>query len=95
MFLSHLLSHWLHLQVQTVVKRIEIEPEYDNTNITSEVFETFATKPPPIFKEKKSLEYKSGMNVLGREQTRMTFEISLFTVYFKSESQLHCNLFQV
>ncbi|XP_027029012.1 excitatory amino acid transporter 2b isoform X1 [Tachysurus fulvidraco] len=52
-------------QIQTVVKKVEIEPEYDDTNSTMDEFLSGATKPPPIFKEKKSLQFKSGMNVLG------------------------------
>lgn len=55
----------MYLQIQTVVKKVEIEPEYDDTNSTMDEFLSGATKPPPIFKEKKSLQFKSGMNVLG------------------------------
>ncbi|XP_062847385.1 excitatory amino acid transporter 2b isoform X2 [Trichomycterus rosablanca] len=50
-------------QVQTVVKKIEVKPVID-PNSTLDEF-TSATMPPPVFKTKKSLEYKSGMNVLG------------------------------
>lgn len=46
------------------MKKVEIEPEYD-ANSTMEDFLSGATKPPPIYKEKKSLQFKSGMNVLG------------------------------
>lgn len=46
------------------MKKVEVEPEYD-TNSSLQNFLSGATKPPPIFKEKKSLQYKSGMNVLG------------------------------
>ncbi|KAI7790604.1 putative excitatory amino acid transporter 2, partial [Triplophysa rosa] len=51
-------------QVQTVVKKVEVQPDFDDTNSTGD-YHSNATKPPPIFIDKKSLQYKSGMNVLG------------------------------
>ncbi|XP_030650304.1 excitatory amino acid transporter 2 [Chanos chanos] len=51
-------------QIQTVVKKVEIIPEDDDSNATM-VDYLNTTKPPPIYKDKKSLQFKSGMNVLG------------------------------
>uniref|UniRef100_A0A673I4W2 Amino acid transporter n=1 Tax=Sinocyclocheilus rhinocerous TaxID=307959 RepID=A0A673I4W2_9TELE len=50
-------------QIQTVVKKVEVQPDFDDTNSTD--YLSNATKPPPIFIDKKSLQFKSGMNVLG------------------------------
>ncbi|XP_016114294.1 excitatory amino acid transporter 2-like isoform X1 [Sinocyclocheilus grahami] len=50
-------------QIQTVVKKVEVQPDFDDTNSTDHL--SNATRPPPIFKDKKSLQFKSGMNVLG------------------------------
>uniref|UniRef100_A0A671NID4 Amino acid transporter n=1 Tax=Sinocyclocheilus anshuiensis TaxID=1608454 RepID=A0A671NID4_9TELE len=50
-------------QIQTVVKKVEVQPDFDDTNSTD--YLSNATKPPPIFRDKKSLQFKSGMNVLG------------------------------
>ncbi|XP_077101648.1 excitatory amino acid transporter 2b isoform X1 [Siphateles boraxobius] len=52
-------------QIQTVVKKVEVQPDLGDTNSTLSDYLSNATKPPPIFIEKKSLEFKSGMNVLG------------------------------
>uniref|UniRef100_A0A3B4DG82 Amino acid transporter n=1 Tax=Pygocentrus nattereri TaxID=42514 RepID=A0A3B4DG82_PYGNA len=52
-------------QIQTVVKKVEVQPDFEDTNSTMDDFLSGATKPPPIFKDKKSLQFKSGMNVLG------------------------------
>ncbi|XP_039526188.1 excitatory amino acid transporter 2b isoform X2 [Pimephales promelas] len=52
-------------QIQTVVKKIEVQPDLDDTNSTMSDYLSNATKPPPIIIVKKSLEFKSGMNVLG------------------------------
>lgn len=82
----------MYLQIQTVVKKVEIEPEYDDTNSTLEDFLSGATKPPPIFKEKKSLQYKSGMNVLGME---ILGRMKSKQICFSSEYQCHYNLSQV
>lgn len=73
------------------MNKIEIEPEYDDTNSTMEDFLSAATKPPTIFREKKSLQYKSGMNVLGMGQKSLKIksEISLVTICLKSESECH------
>uniref|UniRef100_A0A673LLD4 Amino acid transporter n=1 Tax=Sinocyclocheilus rhinocerous TaxID=307959 RepID=A0A673LLD4_9TELE len=49
--------------IQTVVKKVEVQPDFDDTNSTD--YLSNATKPPPIFIDKKSLQFKSGMNVLG------------------------------
>lgn len=73
------------------MNKIEIEPEYDATNSTMEDLLSAATKPPAIFKEKKSLQYKSGMNVLGMGQNSLKIksEMSLFAICLKSESECH------
>lgn len=60
----NLLRWCWHAQIQTVVKKVEVQPDFDDTNSTD--YLSNATKPPPIFKDKKSLQFKSGMNVLGR-----------------------------
>lgn len=52
-------------QVQTVVKKVEVQPDFDDTNSTGDYLSNATKPPPPIFKDKKSLQYKSGMNVLG------------------------------
>lgn len=66
------------------MKKVEIEPEYDDTNSTMEDFLSAATKPPPIFKEKKSLQFKSGMNVLGMKPDMQNIsEMSLFIKLFR------------
>lgn len=72
-------------QIQTVVKKVEVQPDFDDTNSTMDDFLSSATKPPPIYKEKKSLQFKSGMNVLGRRTKhllkRMTSCIVLLMVF--------------
>ncbi|XP_028813458.1 excitatory amino acid transporter 2 isoform X2 [Denticeps clupeoides] len=50
-------------QVQTVVKKEEVIAE--ETNSTLDDFISNATKEPPVFITKKSLQMKGGMNVLG------------------------------
>lgn len=64
--------NWLrwcsNAQIQTVVKKVEVQPDFDDTNSTSDYLSN-ATKPPPIYIDKKSLQFKSGMNVLGRAIT--------------------------
>lgn len=45
------------------MKKIEVKPVFDPNSTLDDL--TSATMPPPVFKTKKSLEYKSGMNVLG------------------------------
>ncbi|XP_067293244.1 excitatory amino acid transporter 2b isoform X1 [Pseudorasbora parva] len=52
-------------QIQTVVKKVEVQPVLDDTNGTMADLIANATKAPPIFIAKKSLQFKSGMNVLG------------------------------
>lgn len=56
----------LNAQIQTVVKKVEVQPDPVDPNSTMSDFLSNATKPPPIIIDKKSLEFKSGMNVLGR-----------------------------
>ncbi|TRY85799.1 hypothetical protein DNTS_011852 [Danionella cerebrum] len=52
-------------QIQTVVKKVEVQPDLDDTNSTMSEYLSNATKAPPIFRDKKTLQFKSGMNVLG------------------------------
>lgn len=65
------LSGWCsNAQIQTVVKKVEVFPDIGDTNITSDSTDLAnATKPLPIVIDKKTLEFKSGMNVLGRAIT--------------------------
>lgn len=81
----HLYQALLRFQIQTVVKKVEIEPEHDDTNSTIEEFLSGATKPPPIFKGKKSLQFKSGMNVLGMGPNTWQNEIRNEFVYKLSQ----------
>ncbi|XP_018621040.1 excitatory amino acid transporter 2b isoform X1 [Scleropages formosus] len=55
-------------QIQTVSKKVEQIPDYtDEVNSTVDDFLLGSTKKPPepVFVIKKSLQFKSGMNVLG------------------------------
>ncbi|XP_048828078.1 excitatory amino acid transporter 2-like [Brienomyrus brachyistius] len=55
-------------QIQTVTRKVEQVPEYtEEVNSTLDEFLLNATRPPPepVFVTKKSLQFKSGMNVLG------------------------------
>ncbi|XP_051545406.1 excitatory amino acid transporter 2b isoform X1 [Myxocyprinus asiaticus] len=52
-------------QIQTVVKKEKVQPDFEDTNSSMADYLLNATKPPPIYIDKKSLQYKSGMNVLG------------------------------
>ncbi|KAJ8412879.1 hypothetical protein AAFF_G00104610 [Aldrovandia affinis] len=55
-------------QIQTVSKTVEVIPDYtEDVNTTMDDYLLSGTKAPPepIFVIKKSLQFKSGMNVLG------------------------------
>lgn len=74
----------LNIQVQTVVKKVEVQPDIDDTNSTMGDYLANATKAPPIFKDKKSLQFKGGMNVLGRRNISEISTDTSFDVVFPS-----------
>lgn len=60
--LPHLTRWSVCVQIQTVTKKVEVAVE--EVNVTAEALVANITKEPQ-FVIKKSLQFKSGMNVLG------------------------------